>query len=400
MLYTLPRRVKQIEVNRSVYQYAALSFVLFLIVSFSACSGNSVPPAAPSTPPPTTTPAVDLTISATLPAATVNAAYAGSLTVTGGTAPYSFAVASGELPTGVLLTGSSGAVTGMPTASGNFSFTVSVSDAKGDSQQKSLQITVAAPASSSGSGSGTSNGSNAAAGNNGQSSFSSLQRSGGWGQYAQREPTYVDCSPSPCDGISFWMGQNISSPSLSGQASEFNVHGSGSFGDALFNNHLIGPGSTQGMPDDNQTIVPSLHNFTYDVYFYGDNMSLSQALEFDINQFFDGKGYIWGHECRIAGGNEWDVWDNQNQHWTHTGVPCYPNSNAWNHVTLKVQRNSNDELVYESITLNGDTSNLGWTFPHGSTPNWYGLTVNYQMDGNVNTDSYNIYLDNLTFSYN
>jgi hypothetical protein len=35
------------------------------------------------------------------------------------------------------------------------------------------------------------------------------------------------------------------------------------------------PGSSQGMPDGNQTVVPTLHNFTYDVYFYGDNLGLA-----------------------------------------------------------------------------------------------------------------------------
>jgi hypothetical protein len=40
-----------------------------------------------------------------------------------------------------------------------------------------------------------------------------------------------------------------------------------------------------------------------------------------------------------------------------------------------------------------------WTFGHGSTPGWYGLTIDYQMDGDGHQDSYNVYLDNLTFSY-
>ncbi len=53
----------------------------------------------------------------------------------------------------------------------------------------------------------------------------------------------------------------------------------------------------------------------------------------------------------------------------------------------------------DSITLNGVTSTLNWTFGHGSASNWYELTMNYQMDGNHNQDSYNVYLDNLTFSY-
>lgn len=195
------------------------------------------------------------------------------------------------------------------------------------------------------------------------------------------------------------MTQGVSSPSLSGAASEFNVGGTTPYSDALFNNHLIGPSSSQGMPDSNGTIVPSLHDFTYDVYFYGDNLGLAQAVEFDINQFFGGMGFIWGNECRIAGGNQWDVWDNQNARWTPTGIPCHPNSNSWNHVTIKVQRNADNTMQYNSVTLNGVTSTLNWSFGHGSGSNWYGVTINYQMDGNQNQDSYNVYLDNLTFSY-
>lgn len=195
------------------------------------------------------------------------------------------------------------------------------------------------------------------------------------------------------------MTQGVSSPSLSGQASEFNVGGSTPYSDALWTNHLIGTSSSQGLPDANHTLVTALHNFTYDVYFYGDNFSLAQALEFDINDFFNNIGLIFGHQCRIDSGNEWDVWDNQNARWTPTGIPCYPNDNSWNHLTIQVQRNSNDEVVYQSITLNGVSGNLNWTFPHGSSSNWYGLTINFQMDGNVQQASYNVYLDNLTFSY-
>jgi hypothetical protein len=230
-------------------------------------------------------------------------------------------------------------------------------------------------------------------------SFSNLQRSGGWNGYGQVGPNYVDCSPSPCNGISFSMTQGVSNPSISGQASEFNVGGTTAFADGLWTNHLIGTSSSQDLPDTNSTLVPTLHNFTYDVYFYGDNFGLAQALEFDVNQFFNNMGFIFGHQCRIASGNEWDVWDNQNARWTPTGLPCYPNDNSWNHLTIQVQRNSNDELVYQSITFNGTTKNMNWTFPHGSSSNWYGLTINFQMDGNGQQASYNVYLDNLTLSY-
>jgi len=195
------------------------------------------------------------------------------------------------------------------------------------------------------------------------------------------------------------MKQGVNSPSKSGQASEFNVGGSVPYSDALWNNHLIGSSSSQGIPDTKRTLVSTLHNFTYDVYFYGDNLALSQALEFDINQFFDNKGFIFGHECRIAGGNEWDIYDNQNKKWTPTGIPCQPKNNSWNHLTINVQRTSNNDLLYQSITLNGVTNKVNRTFGHGSGNGWNGVTINYQMDGNHRQDSYNVYLDNLTVSY-
>jgi hypothetical protein len=230
-------------------------------------------------------------------------------------------------------------------------------------------------------------------------SFVNVQSSN-WYQYGQGPPSFVDCSPSPCDGISFSMGQNIKSPSMSGSSAGFNLGGSAVYSDALFVNHLIGALSSQGLPDTTGTMVPALHSFTYDVYFYGDNLNLSQALEFDVNQFFNGMGLIWGHECRIAGGNEWDIWDNQKGHWTATGISCNPKANSWNHVTIQVQRTQDNQLLYQSITLNGDTHTLNKTYPAGTAPsNWYGVTINYQMDGNSRQDPYAVYLDNLTFSY-
>lgn len=229
--------------------------------------------------------------------------------------------------------------------------------------------------------------------------FTNVQNSGGWGEYGQRGPNFVDCSPSPCENISFGMTQGIKSPSMSGVTSQMFLGGSQAYGDVLFNNHLIGDGSTQGMPDPNHTLVPQYHNFTYDVYFWSGDVGAAQALEFDVNQFFNGMGFIWGHECRVAGGNEWDVWDNVNQHWVPTGVSCYPNNNAWNHLTLQVQRTSDNKLLYQSITLNGETHTLNQYYNAGSAPGWWGITVNYQMDGNNQQTAYSVYLDELTFSY-
>jgi hypothetical protein len=356
------------------FQCTALITILFGMLLSNACSGFSTP---------ATNSTASLTISSVLPSATVGSIYSTTLNVSGGTAPYSFSVASGALPTSLLLGSTTGTISGTPTATGSFSFAILVSDSKGISKQQSLQISVASAPQQTNPG----------------NTFSHLQQSAGWQGYGLMPPSYATCSPSPCDGISYSMSQGINSPSMSGDSTQYSLSGTTLYADVLFNNHLIGDFSSQGMPDTNHTLVPTYHNFTYDVYFYGANLELSQALEFDINQFFDNLGFIWGHECRIAGGNEWDIWDNVNQHWVPTGIACYPNSNSWNHLTIQVQRTSDNQLLFQSITLNGVTGTVNQYYNPGSTDGWYGVTINYQMDGNYEQSPYSVYLDDLTFTY-
>ncbi len=228
--------------------------------------------------------------------------------------------------------------------------------------------------------------------------FTNLQSSAGWTGYGQLPPDYQDCSS--CGSSVTWSStQGISSPSLSGKAMQFNIGGIEPYSDVLWNNHLIGDFSSQGLPDTSHTLVPTLHNYTYDIYFYGTNLQTAQALEFDVNQFFNNLGYTWGHECRTGGGNEWDVWDNVNAKWVPTGIACYPLNNSWNHLIIQVQRTTDNQLLYQSITLNGVKNTLNWYYPPFSEPGWYGITVNYQLDGNSKQQAYTTYIDNFNFTY-
>jgi len=58
----------------------------------------------------------------------LNASYTNTLTATGGSSPYSFAVTGGALPTGVVLA-MNGSLSGTPTVAGNFTVTITVTDA-------------------------------------------------------------------------------------------------------------------------------------------------------------------------------------------------------------------------------------------------------------------------------
>jgi len=76
---------------------------------------------------------------------TVGTAYSQTLAATGGKTPYTWTRSSGTLPTGLTLS-SAGVITGSPTATGTFSFTVQVTDSASTaaSVTKALSITVAA----------------------------------------------------------------------------------------------------------------------------------------------------------------------------------------------------------------------------------------------------------------
>jgi hypothetical protein len=232
----------------------------------------------------------------------------------------------------------------------------------------------------------------------GGKTLSSLQNSGGWSGYGELPPKYDICS-SCGPGITWAMTQGIKSPSMSGKAAKFDIGGTTPYADVLWNNHLIGDLSSQGLPDTDHTLVPTLHNFTYDTYFYGTNLSLAENLEFDLAQFFDDLGLMFGTECRMVSGQQWAVWDNVNGKWISTGISCKPLNNYWNHLVLQFERTSSNQLLYKSITLNGVTTNLNWYFPPFSAPGWHGVVANFQLDGNYQQSPFTVYLDNLNVTY-
>jgi hypothetical protein len=82
-----------------------------------------------------------------LPAGDVGVAYSRTLTASSGTSPYTWSILSGSLPTGLSLNSSTGAVYGIPTVAGTYSFTVKVTDNAGVTATKALSILInAAPA--------------------------------------------------------------------------------------------------------------------------------------------------------------------------------------------------------------------------------------------------------------
>ena len=81
-------------------------------------------------------------LTSSLPAAAIQASYSDSLAVQGGVAPYSWKVTAGQLPPGISLSASAGTLSGTPTQTGAFSFSVGVSDSSSTPQTAAELLTL------------------------------------------------------------------------------------------------------------------------------------------------------------------------------------------------------------------------------------------------------------------
>lgn len=82
---------------------------------------------------------------ATLPAATGSIAYSQTLNASGGNGGYTYSLTAGTLPPGIALS-SAGVISGTPTTTGSYSFTVRATDGFGFNGSQAYSVTVNAPA--------------------------------------------------------------------------------------------------------------------------------------------------------------------------------------------------------------------------------------------------------------
>ncbi len=143
----------------------------------------------------------------------------------------------------------------------------------------------------------------------------------------------------------------------------------------------------------------SSSHFVYDVYFYMTTPNYSEALEFDINQYINGKKYIFGHQCSPKWSGTWDTWNQNTGHWESTGIAC-PVFQAykWNHVQVEVERTSGSQLHYVAITYNG-VKNYVNRYRYPSYTSWNGFSIDFQMDGDYAQHDYYTWLDKLNVNY-
>jgi large repetitive protein len=122
---------------------SALHFLKHLFIALALTGALVATACRPSSNTSTTNPPSLSVTTSLLPSATVNVAYpSASLAASGGTGPYSWSVTVGNLPDGLTLDSSTGAITGTPTVVNTFSFTVKVQDSHSATATKVLSITI------------------------------------------------------------------------------------------------------------------------------------------------------------------------------------------------------------------------------------------------------------------
>ena len=179
------------------------------------------------------------------------------------------------------------------------------------------------------------------------------------------------------------MQRGISSPSLSGASTRFDIGGT-TWGAALFWLEL-------GSHDDAQ-------NLRYDLDFYIDSTSSAQALEFDVNQTANGNKYIFGTECDFRNTGTWRVWNGPAHTWASTGVGCpMPDAGTWHHLTWEFQR-SGGQAHFVAVTLDGNRHDVGMAFD-GLGQSGSGLDVAFQADLNGSGGNVSVWLDNVGLSW-
>ncbi len=259
---------------------------------------------------------------------------------------------------GVYSVGSSNINTNITLGSGNHWIVVQAWDSHGNVYKApGFQITV------TGNGGG--------GGGGGNPTYTMIQAMSGW-------TTCDSCAGSGPTQHS--MTQHISNPSMTGNSTQYWLGGNAPYHNALWWKQL---GAN-----------PNASHFVYDLYFYLTTPGAAQGLEFDMNQSVNGRKYIFGTQCNIRNGAQWDVWDTAGGHWVHTGIGCStPPAYTWNHVVLEFQR-VGTQTSFISVTLNGNKSYINRNFNTISS-GVSELNAAVQLDGDYNQQNYSMWVDKM-----
>ena len=210
--------------------------------------------------------------------------------------------------------------------------------------------------------------------------FPTIEEMPGW-EWCTRRLDGHACASGRGNATSVKSGHQAT-PSLDGSSSKFSLGGDTGYSNALWWKSVSG-----GL---------DVTHFIYDVWFYIDNPKVAEALEFDVNQSFNGTRFVWGSECAFKDSHKWDIWDPKNSQWVPTRLPCPVfSANTWHHISWLLER-VNHQVHYISLTVDGKTLPVNIYKDPEQNFNGTDINVAFQMDGDINQHRYNVWLDKVT----
>jgi hypothetical protein len=206
--------------------------------------------------------------------------------------------------------------------------------------------------------------------------FYQIERMGGWEHC-------VECAGPGGYGPGAWieLKQGVSAPSLNGSSAQFSIASGNGYANGLWWKQL---GGNNGIT-----------HFQYDLDFYLTTPQFSEALEFDVNQTANNRKFIFGTQCGVNYDHQWDVWDTAGSRWRPTGVPCSVSAYKWHHLTWQFYRDSG-YTHFVSVTMDGVTHYINYSFASKAWGSGSEINVAFQMDGDISTHYYSVWLNNVT----
>jgi hypothetical protein len=242
-----------------------------------------------------------------------------------------------------------------------------------------------APGTPSGSGSGGGSGTSGSGENPGTSVFTytDIDDMSGWTSCGKVMNGH-ECAGGQASAPTS-LTQHISNPSLAGSSAHFWLGGSHQYSNVMWWRDL-------------NLNTPQATKYRYEFNVYMTHPDLPEALEFDVNQGAKGIRWIFGTECSFRDTHRWDVWD-ADAHWVPTSVPCNTfKPNTWNHVVWNFER-VDDHVHYVSVEVNGTSYKVDMMMKGDKSWPWAGsLNVAFQMDGNINQDNFDVWIDKVSLT--
>ena len=148
-------------------------------------------------------------------------------------------------------------------------------------------------------------------------------------------------------------------------------------------------------------------SFLYDVWVYVPSASSAIGnLDFEMNQVIpNGQTVIYGLRCSAAA-KTWQYTENAgtpqqfDDEWVDSTAACNPanwSSDTWHHVQATYERDDAGNVSYQSVWLDGARQDINITAPSAFALGWGSvLLTNFQVDGNGDSGTATVYLDNLS----